>query len=84
MLTSADYPDVISPEQIRECFERAVRQSKSLAGNTPLAAMRINGQFSHYMDPDTDTMFLGFALGMRFYERMGKCFSTESESDGQD
>ena len=84
MLTIADRPGVISAEKIQECFERAVRESKSLASNTPLGAMAINGRFSHYMDPDTDTMWLGFALGMRYHERMSKEPLTESDSDGED
>ncbi len=70
MLTIADKPGAIPSAQIRECFERVVRETKSLADNTPLGTMVINGVFSHYMDQDTDTMFLGFALGMRCHERM--------------
>ena len=31
--------------------------------------MTINDQFHHYMDPDTDTLWIGFALGVRWQER---------------
>lgn len=34
--------------------------------------MMVNGKFSHYADPDTDTMWLGFALGMRCQERLNR------------
>ena len=84
MLTIADRPGVIPAEKIRECFERLVNETPSLSVGTPLGAMRINGRFSHYMDADTDTLFLGFALGMRCHERMSKEPLTESESDGKD
>ena len=72
MLTIAEKPGAIPVAQIRECFEQAIRETKALADNTPLGTMEINGVFSHYMDPDTDTMWLGFALGMRYHERMLK------------
>lgn len=54
---------------IRGRFETSIKNSPRLAGNTPLGVMEINGAFSHYMDPDTDTMWLGFALGTRLQER---------------
>ena len=38
--------------------------------NQPLGIMEINGQFSHYMNPETDTLWLGFALGIRCAERL--------------
>lgn len=56
---------------MRATFEQVVRQTPLLAKNTPLGIMEVNGEFSHYMDPDTDTMWIGFALGMRAAKRLG-------------
>lgn len=52
-------------EQIRERFERSVRKSPKLKGNTPLGTVTINGAFSHYADPDTDTLWIGYRAGFR-------------------
>lgn len=57
-----------SVDDIRVRFEAAVRDSKSLAGTTPLGTMTINNEFHHYMDSDTDTMWIGFALCFRWLE----------------
>lgn len=54
---------------MRDAFERAVRESRFFRHNTPLGVMLINGEFGHYMEPDTDTMWIGFALGYRVAER---------------
>lgn len=51
-----------SREVAREAFEASVRTSK-LAANTPLGAVTINGEFSHYANPDTDTLWLGYRAG---------------------
>lgn len=71
-LDIVDRPGVISKETMREHFERMVRETSKLKDNTPLGIMEINGKFHHYMDADTDTMWLGFALGMRCAERLAK------------
>jgi len=52
-------------EEMREEFTRMVTTTPSFASNTPLGIMEINGEFHHYMDPNTDTLWLGFGLGMR-------------------
>lgn len=59
----------IERESIRSIFEEVVKKSPLLSKNTPLGIMEINGEFSHYMDPDTDTMWIGFAMGMRAAEK---------------
>ena len=59
-------------EEIRALFEATVKGSKRLVKSTPLGTMEINGAFHHYMDPDTDTMWLGFALGVKAIERLEK------------
>lgn len=67
-----DQPGVMPVSEMKDLFERVVMETPVFASNTPLGIMEINGQFSHYMHPDTDTMWLGFALGMRCAERINK------------
>ena len=55
---------------MRTYFERMVNDTPTLKENTPLESVTVNGQFSHYMDPETDTMWIGFALGMRCAQRV--------------
>jgi len=72
MLRIKDKPDAISVAAMRGLFEGAINNTPLLAKITPLGVMDINGEFSHYMNADTDTMWIGFALGMRCYERLAK------------
>ncbi len=60
----------IPVEAMRVLFENMVRNTPAFASNTPLGTVTINGAFSHYADPETDTMWLGFACGMRCQERL--------------
>lgn len=53
----------------RAKFEAAVRGDPNLSGNTPLNALIIQGVFVQYMDADTDTLFIGFVMGLRFGHR---------------
>lgn len=46
---------------IRAKFEDVMRKSKTIS--YPLGTMEINGQFHHYMDPDTDNAWIGFRAG---------------------
>ncbi|VVD74167.1 hypothetical protein PHO31112_00743 [Pandoraea horticolens] len=70
MITIKDKPGCITVEEMRHYFEKSIKETALLAANTPLGAMVINGKFSHYVTPDTDTMWIGFALGMRAAERV--------------
>lgn len=70
MLDIVDKPGKISKAEIRTYFEGAVNGTPALKANTPLGIVSLNGEFSHYADPETDTMWLGFALGMRCAERV--------------
>jgi hypothetical protein len=72
MLDIKDKPGVISKAQMRKCFEDAITNTPALKTNTPLGAVDLNGEFSHYANGETDTMWLGFALGMRCAERIAK------------
>lgn len=65
MLKIIDSPGRRPSEEMRELFEGAVQNNSVLSQNTSLAPMTLNGKFSHYVDPDTDTLWIGFALGMR-------------------
>lgn len=54
-----------SIEKMRESFEACIHSSDKFKDNTPLGVATINGEFHHYMEPDTDTMWIGFGLGYR-------------------
>lgn len=54
-----------SAEKLKATFEDFVKSSDRFKDNTPLGTMVINGAFHHYMDADTDTMWIGFAIGYR-------------------
>ncbi len=60
-----DGDGTITVAEMRTYFERSIK-------GTPLGTMDINGEFDHYMDADTDTLWIGFALGMRCAERISK------------
>lgn len=80
MLTIKDKPGCITVADMRDYFERAVNDTPSLKANTPLGVMEINEQFAYYMDRDTDTMWIGFAIGMRCAERITAAQPTTKES----
>ena len=67
-----DKPGALPKEYMRKYFEGAITQTEALRKNTPLGTVEINGVFQRYIDPDTDTLWLGFALGMRCAERISK------------
>lgn len=77
MLNVKDYPGCISVEAMRPYFEGLVKGTPAFAKNTPLGIVTINDRFSHYADPDTDTLWLGFAMGMRCAERIEKAKATQ-------
>ncbi|BDD90912.1 hypothetical protein PanNE5_03520 [Pandoraea sp. NE5] len=70
MLRVKDLPGKITVAEMRRLFEASITSTPMFKDNTPLGIMQVNGEFSHYMTPDTDTMWLGFALGMRCAERV--------------
>lgn len=70
MLDIKDKPGAISKALMRHYFEGAINNTTALKGRTPLGPVTVNGEFSHYADSGTDTMWLGFALGMRCAERV--------------
>jgi len=55
---------------IREHFEKVIKTTTMFKDNTPLGILEVNGEFIHYMDADTDTMFIGFILGMRYRDSL--------------
>ena len=79
MLKITDRPGVIPSTTMRTLFEESIRQTKVFAKNTPLGAVTVNGVFSHYADPDTDTMWIGFAIGMRCAERLQKAAASPAQ-----
>lgn len=72
MLTILDREGCITVAAMRALFERSVKETRVLAQTTPLGTIEVNGAFSHYMEPDTDTLWIGFAIGMRAAERAAK------------
>lgn len=72
MLTIKEKPGCITVDAMRQAFEAAIRATPALASNSSLACMEMNGKFSHYIDPETDTLWIGFALGMRTHESQAK------------
>ncbi len=70
MLQIKEKPGAAPVAEMRKIFEKGIRDTPVLAKSTPLGIMEVNGKFSHYMDPDTDTMWIGFALGYRGAERI--------------
>ncbi len=60
----------ISIDTMRGHFERMIKDTPRFRDSTPLEIFKVNGAFSHYFNPDTDTMWIGFALGMRMAERL--------------
>lgn len=70
MLDIVDKPGCISKAVMRGYFERVVKDTPAFKDTTPLGQIVVNGEFSYYADRDTDTLWLGFAMGMRCYERV--------------
>lgn len=55
--------------QMRKLFEQVVAQTPVLARNCNLAIREKDGQFDRYDNANTDNLWCGFALGLRFTER---------------
>lgn len=70
-----DRPGCISTDEMLKLFERCVRETPSFRENMPLDRV-----FGNYADPRTDSMWLGFAVGMRCAERIAA--ATGSASHG--
>lgn len=64
-------------------FEKMVNDTPVLKKNTPIGIMEINGKFSHYMDPDTDTLWIGFALGMRCSQRLVDAITAATQKESE-
>ena len=57
---------------MRKLFEASVRQTPALARHYPLDIAEVDGVFDHYVNDDTDRLWVGFALGLRCAERLSK------------
>lgn len=71
MLDVKDRLGCITKAEMREYFEQIIADTPVFK-DTPLGIMEVNGEFKYYTNSTTDTMWLGFALGMRIAERL-KC-----------
>lgn len=69
MIQIKDRPGCIPVAEMRSHFETSINSTPVFKANTPLGTVEVNGVFSHFTNHDTDTMWLGFALGMRAAER---------------
>lgn len=78
-----DRPGCITKAEMRVLFEKVITSTPAFAGNTPLDIVTINGEFSHFANAETDTMWLGFALGMRCAERRQKAISPQGKTAEQ-
>lgn len=65
-----DRPGCIPVAQMRHYFEGAINSTPVLKASRPLDVVTSAGEFQHYADPGTDSMWTGFALGMRAAERI--------------
>ena len=70
-LVITDRPGVISVEKMRELFELSIAQTDVLQRNACLDVMP-NKQGLQYADRETDTLWIGFALGLRCGERIAR------------
>lgn len=57
-------------EQLRQQFEELIAHSTRWRFSTPLNCLLVNDRFHHYMDPDTDTLWLGFLMGVNATNRL--------------
>ncbi len=55
---------------MRKLFGKCVRNTEMIAKRAPLGIVKIDGAFSHYKHQETDTLWIGFALGLRLAERI--------------
>lgn len=71
-LDITDRDGCITKKEMRALFEGSINQTRLFSERMPLGAVTFNGEFDHYDDSNTDTMWLGFAIGMRCAERLAK------------
>ena len=69
-LRMLDRAGAVSVARMREAFEKSIRDTPVLQQHTRLVAATDGNAFSHYVDPRTDVLWLGFALGMRAAARL--------------
>lgn len=62
-----DYPGVIPIAEMRQHFEAVVRSTESLSKRLSLEMLG-----DHYATRETDTVWKGFAIGMRCAERIAR------------
>lgn len=69
-LAMLDRPGAPTVAHMRAVFEKLVNDTPPVQQHTNLRAVERDGTFSHYEDPRTDLLWLGFALGMRAAARL--------------
>jgi hypothetical protein len=69
-LTLRDGPGKMPIGRMQNLFERSVNDTPALQQKVSLLIVTENGEFSHYADPHTDALWVGFALGLRCAERL--------------
>jgi hypothetical protein len=73
-----DRSGCIATETMRALFEQCIRDTPSFRQTMPLDHLPGDGTFGYYVDPQTDSMWLGFAIGMRCAERITKAIGSAS------
>lgn len=71
-LNIKDPPGSIRSKLIRAYFERSVNDTPVLRAKVPLDRVMQDGEFSEFMHPETQAMWVGFALGMRAAARLAE------------
>lgn len=67
-----DGPGKMAVADMRPLFERSIEDTPLLSKTFKLgfAANKSSMEFVHYLSPETDAAWVGFALGMRCAERL--------------
>ncbi len=73
MLYIKDRADTISKADMQRAFEASVNNTPTLKHATQIeSAVTTDGVIDYYGDETTNTLWAGFALGMRCAERLAK------------
>ena len=80
MLKMQDSPGRLPVATMRTYFEGAINHTPALLDRVPLGVVNSNAKFSHYAQPETDTLWVGFALGLRYAERLQAAATSQDYS----
>lgn len=81
-LEMVDRPGVFPLEEMRKLFESSVRGTAAFSARLDLRPSESGGRFTGYGEAFTHALWLGFATGLRCFERMEKMGAVMVRSDG--